>query len=217
MSVQQPLRALLKQLSPTIEIIGPDEVPSDFDYHCPLLSLPLAFRTTLETIPAQQQYLKADEKLRTAWAARLPPKTKPRIGLVWSGTTVHKNDHNRSIELARFLPILSPDADWISLQKEIREKDLAVLRQSGRIAFLGDDLKDFSDTAALLDLMDLVITVDTSCSASRRRHGQAGMDIVALSIPIGDGCWIATTAPGIRAPGCSGSSRSATGPRSSIG
>ncbi len=60
------------------------------------------------------------------------------------------------------LPIFSSDADWICLQKEVREKDLAVLRQVGRIAFFGDDLRDFSDTAALLDLMDLVITVDTS-------------------------------------------------------
>ena len=162
MSVQQPLRGLLKQISPTIEIINADEVPSDFDYHCPLLSLPLAFRTTLETIPAQQQYLKADAELRIAWSARLPPKTKPRIGVVWSGRNDHKNDRNRSIELQQLLPILSSDADWICLQKEVREKDLAALRRLGRIAFFGDELRDFGDTAALLDLMDLVITVDTS-------------------------------------------------------
>jgi tetratricopeptide (TPR) repeat protein len=162
MSVQQPLHGLLNQISPTIQIIGPDEVPSKFDYHCPLLSLPLAFRTTLETIPAQQQYLKADEQLRLAWAARLPPRTKPRIGLAWSGRTTHKNHYNRSIELEQFLPILNQDSDWVCLQKEVREKDLAVLQQLGRVAFFGDDLNDFSDTAALLDLMDLVITVDTS-------------------------------------------------------
>ena len=66
------------------------------------------------------------------------------------------------MELQQFLAIFSPDADWICLQKEIREKDLALLRQFGRIAFFGDDLRDFSDTAALLDLMDLVITIDTS-------------------------------------------------------
>ena len=162
MSVQQPLRGLLKQISPTIEIINADEVPADFDYHCPLLSLPLAFGTTLATIPGQQQYLKADEDLRVAWAARLPPKTKPRIGLVWSGRADHKNDRNRSMELQQLLPILGPDADWICLQNEVREKDLAVLRQFGRIAFFGDELRDFSDTAALLDLMDLVVTVDTS-------------------------------------------------------
>ena len=162
MSVQQPLCGLLKQISPTIQILKPNEDPTDFDYHCPLLSLPLALGTTLETIPAEQQYLKSDEELRSVWSARLPPKTKPRIGVVWSGSAAHKNDHYRSMELQQFLTIFSPDADWICLQKEIREKDLAILRQFGRIAFFGDDLRDFSDTAALLDLMDLVITIDTS-------------------------------------------------------
>ena len=162
MSVQQPLCRLLKQISPTIRVLNPDEEPTDFDYHCPLLSLPLALGTTLETIPAEQQYLKTDEELRSVWTARLPPKTKPRIGVVWSGSTTHKNDHCRSMELQQFLPIFSPDAEWICLQKEIREKDLAIVRQSGRIAFFGDDLRDFSDTAALLDLMDLIITIDTS-------------------------------------------------------
>ena len=64
--------------------------------------------------------------------------------------------------LETFLALLSPDADWICLQKEISEKDVSLLRQDGRIVFFGDDLRDFSDTAALLDLMDLVITIDTS-------------------------------------------------------
>ena len=162
MSVQQPLCGLLKQISPTIQILKPNEEPTDFDYHCPLLSLPLALGTTLETIPAEQHYLKSDEELRSVWSARLPPKTKPRIGVVWSGSQTHKRDHYRSMELQQFLTILSPDAEWICLQKEIREKDFAILRQFGRIAFFGDDLRDFSDTAALLDLMDLVITIDSS-------------------------------------------------------
>ena len=162
MSVQRPLRELVKQISPTIEFIGEDEVPSEFDFHCPLLSLPLAFGTTLATIPVQQSYLKADDELRARWAARLPPKTKPRIGFVWSRKAEHKNDHNRTIELRQLLPILGAEADWISLQNEIREKDLAVLREFGRIAYFGAELRDFSDTAALLDLMDLVISVDTS-------------------------------------------------------
>ena len=162
LSVQQSLTELLKQISPTIEIIGPDDVPSNFDYHCPLLSLPLAFRTTLNTIPAQQPWLTANEKMRLAWAARLPSTTKRRIGLVWSGRTDHKNDHNRSIELQQLLPILTPGAEFICLQNEVRAKDLVALQQFGRIAYFGNDLKDFSDTAALLDLMDLVITVDTS-------------------------------------------------------
>jgi tetratricopeptide (TPR) repeat protein len=160
MSVQQSLCRLLKQISPTIRIIKQNEIPTGFDYHCSLLSLPLALGTTLETIPAEPHYLRPDEGLRISWSARLPPKTNQRIGVVWSGSTVHKN--NRSIELEQFLPILSIDADWICLQKEIREKDLALLRQDGRIAFFGAEQRDFSDTAALLDLMDLVVTIDTS-------------------------------------------------------
>ena len=66
------------------------------------------------------------------------------------------------MELRQFLPILSGDVDWICLQNEVRENDLAVLRQNDAVKYFGNELKDFSDTAALLDLMDLVITVDTS-------------------------------------------------------
>ena len=82
--------------------------------------------------------------------------------MVWSGGTRYKRDYNRSTELTTFLPILSSDADWICLQKNVRQKDLALLRQVGRITYFGDDLGDFNNTAALLDLMDLVITTDTN-------------------------------------------------------
>jgi FkbM family methyltransferase len=162
MSVQQPLHELLRQIGPGVEIVGPDEVPAAFDYHCPLLGLPLAFGTTLDTIPAQQPPLKPDPARAAAWMSRIPARTKPRIGLVWSGRADHRNDRNRSIELQTLLPLLGAGADWFCLQKEIRAADRAAFEQSGRIAFFGDELDDFSDTAALVDLMDLVITVDTS-------------------------------------------------------
>lgn len=162
MSVQEPLRELLKQFSPTIQILRPNETPTDFDFHCPLLSLPLALGTTLETIPAEHHYLRADDDLRSGWSARLSTKVKPRIGMVWSGSSSHENDRNRSIGPEQFLSICDLDAHWISLQKEFREGDLAAVKQFDRITVFGDDLRDFNDTAALLDLMDLVITIDTS-------------------------------------------------------
>jgi hypothetical protein len=162
MSVQQPLCKLLKQISPTIQIIGQNAVPTELDYHCPLLSFPLAFGTTLETIPAEYQYIKVDDELRVTWSTCLPPKAKPRIGLAWSGRGSLKNDYNRSMAAEQFLPIVSFDADWICLQKEISENDFCALQQDGRIVSFGDDLRDFGDTAALLDLMDLIITIDTS-------------------------------------------------------
>jgi tetratricopeptide (TPR) repeat protein len=159
MSVQQPLLRLLKHSFSTIDVV--DREPADFDYHCPLMSLPLAFGTSVKTIPAEQQYLKADEKLRLKWAARLPSRTRPRIGVTWSGSTTHKI-YNRSIPLETFFKLLNPTADWICLQKDIDNIDVTMLRQDGRVTFFGDDLRDFGDTAAVVDLLDLVITIDTS-------------------------------------------------------
>jgi ADP-heptose:LPS heptosyltransferase len=94
-----------------------------------------------------------------AWSARLGAATRPRVGLVCSGSTTHKNDHHRSIALAELLAALPEGTECFSLQKELRESD----RETAKgIAFFGDELHDFADTAALCLLMDVVITVDTS-------------------------------------------------------
>ena len=161
MSVQQPLYRLFTQMSPDVRIINQDQVPAAFDFHCPLMSLPLALGTTLQTIPARQPYLFADESLRNAWHARLPAKTKPRIGIVWSGGTKLENAQ-RSIDLSTFASLLSSDVHWISLQKEVRESDAAALGQLHQIAHYGEQLQDFADTAAIVDQLDLVVSVDTS-------------------------------------------------------
>ncbi len=162
MSVQDPLYPLLKQMSPGIRILKNDEVPAEFDYHCPLMSLPLAFGTTADNIPACPAYLFADEQRSRAWDARLPPRTKPRIGIVWSGNPKHTNDRIRSIGLSVLAPLLSTDAHWISLQKELRPGDTDLLRHPPQIARYGEQCADFSETAALIDRLDLVIAVDTS-------------------------------------------------------
>jgi tetratricopeptide (TPR) repeat protein len=162
MSVQEPLFRLFQQTDPDMQLINQDEVPAEFDYHCPLLSLPLALQTTLETIPSEERYIFADDQQRREWDDRLPPRTKPRIGIAWSGGTKHKNDHNRSIDLAAIVPLLSADAHWISLQKDLRSGEPALLAGIQKITSYDRELKDFSDTAAVIDLLDLVITVDTS-------------------------------------------------------
>jgi Flp pilus assembly protein TadD len=162
MSVQDPLFALLTQLSPDIQMLRQDEVPAAFDYHCPLMSLPLAFATRAQTIPRERAYIFADEQRSKAWAARLPPRSKLRIGIVWAGNTTHKNDRNRSIELSTLAPLFSIDAQWISLQKDLRPGDAGVLQSSPPIARYGEELADFADTAALIDRLDLVIAIDTS-------------------------------------------------------
>jgi tetratricopeptide (TPR) repeat protein len=159
LSVQDKLVRLLRPLEPAIAIMGEAQAPDAFDFHCPLMSLPLAFGTTPETIPSEPRYLLADPALKAEWAARLPPKTRPRIGLAWSGNAAHLNDHNRSLDPGLLAPLLPFDADWFCLQPELR--DIGPRDWSG-ITFLGEALTDFADTAAVIDQLDLVITVDTS-------------------------------------------------------
>jgi ADP-heptose:LPS heptosyltransferase len=85
-----------------------------------------------------------------------------RVGLVWSGNPNHSNDHNRSVPLRTLSRLLDVDATFISLQKDARPDDKAVLRERNDIIDLTADLTDFNETAALLSCLDLVITVDTS-------------------------------------------------------
>jgi ADP-heptose:LPS heptosyltransferase len=124
------------------------------------MSLPLAFGTTLETIPPIQPIILDAEKI-IQWQSHLGTKNKPRVGLVWSGGTTHKDDRRRSIQLKDYLRHCTDDFDYFSLQKEVRENDTQDL-QNSFIRHFSDDLHDFADTAALISQMDLVISVDTS-------------------------------------------------------
>ena len=97
------------------------------------------------------------------WEAKLGPKVRPRIGIAWSGRPAHKNDHNRSIPLQTLLGFCALPADLISLQKEARADDESFLRsKESSVTHFGPALTDFAETAALVSLMDLVVTIDTS-------------------------------------------------------
>jgi ADP-heptose:LPS heptosyltransferase len=134
-----------------------------FDLHCPNSSLPLAFATRLDTIPAEQSYLPAPAAGRVrAWEERLGSHDRLRVGLVWSGNPKHPNDRNRSIRLRALAHILDVDATFVSLQKDPRPDDRTVLLERNEIIDLSADLTDFAETAALASCLDLVITVDTS-------------------------------------------------------
>ncbi|MFZ4478530.1 MAG: tetratricopeptide repeat protein [Rhodoferax sp.] len=162
LEVQPPLLDVLKQLTGVSEWVAAGAALPEFDIHCPLLSLPLAFNTRLDAIPASAQYLAANADKLTLWEGRLGRKAGPRIGLVWSGSSAHKKDHDRSVLLSALLAQLPADFQYVSLQKEVREIDRTALESSGKILHFGDQLRDFNDTAALCELMDLVISVDTS-------------------------------------------------------
>ena len=162
MEVQPPLKALLAKLEGVSQLLAYGEMLPAFDYHCPLLSLPLAFNTGIESIPAETPYLSPDPARIRQWEGKLGEKRLPRIGLVWSGRTDHKNDHNRSIPLADTAKLVSGHAELVSLQKEVRAADKLVLDIRQDIRHFGDELNDFADTAALVELMDVVITMDTA-------------------------------------------------------
>ncbi len=163
LEVQKPLREVMSALPHALRIAVQGEPLPDFDLHCPLLSLPLAFGTELATIPSGTPYLRAPADAATHWGAKLPLKIRPRIGLTWSGRPTHLNDRNRSIPIDVFLSALSDiDATWVGLQREFGAGDLAHLRERGDFVYFGEELQNFSDTAALIENLDLVISVDTS-------------------------------------------------------
>ena len=158
--VERPLRALMDTLDSDAEIVVQGDPLPAFDLHCPLVSLPLAFGTRLETVPAAMPYLRAAPETVSAWATRLATRRRPRVGLAWSGRAAHKNDHNRSMLLATLAPLFDLDATFIVVQKDIRAADAPLVKE--RLLDFGDELRDFTDTAALMENLDLVISVDTS-------------------------------------------------------
>ena len=160
--VQKPLHELMRTLPGAAQIVSRGDPLPDFDTHCPLLSLPLAFATRLETIPSETPYLRASSQAVMNWNARLGPRSHPRIGLAWSGRPTHKNDHNRSIGLSSLLPLLGSNATYVSLQRDVRADDATMLQDRSDLLHFGDELKSFSDTAALMSNLDLIVSVDTS-------------------------------------------------------
>jgi len=172
LEVQGGLKSLLTRLPGADHVVGWGDPLPPFDMHRPLLSLPLAFHTELESIPDNVPYVRAPADKADKWRKRLGLQTRPRIGLAWSGNTEHRNDHNRSLAFETLLPLLTDEFEWISLQKIVRDEDKMALAASS-VIHLGDEIKDFSDTAGLVDAMDLVLAVDTSVAHLAGALGKA--------------------------------------------
>lgn len=162
LEIQSALVTLVSTLKCDFVVVhGGQEIPR-FDVQCPMMSLPLAFGTGLDTIPAEVPYLHADPERQRRWRERLGAKTSPRVGLVWSGSEEHGNDRNRSIGLETLRPLFDLPIEFHSLQKEYRQADRELLGRLPQIRDHHRELEDLSDTAALIGELDLVISVDTS-------------------------------------------------------
>lgn len=176
LEVQPELATLLRPaaLAWGITLLVRGQARPAFDCHCPLLSLPLAFNTSLATIPAEIAYLAPPIESTERWAAcrAVLPQVSPvaaqaprRIGLAWSGRVKTRRE-NRAIPLALLEPLLQQDAwHWVLVQKEIPDSDQAALQRILRQAHVhapAYPLDDFADTAALIGTLDCVITIDTA-------------------------------------------------------
>ncbi len=156
------LRGVIETVPGVSGIHHPGEPLPRFDLYAPLASLPAIFKTTLDTIPADIPYVRADQTKVQRWRERLAPLKGLKVGIVWAGTPLHQNDAARSSKLADFAPLAMEGVALLSLQKGKPEAQLQNPPPGMQITPLGQDLRTFADTAALLECLDLTISVDTS-------------------------------------------------------
>lgn len=161
--VPQVLSALVsRQLAGLASVIATDVPLPLFDFHCPFMSLPLALGISVDTIPAPLPYTGSPPHLREKWQKLLGEKSKPRIAIAWKGSKAHANDWNRSIPLPKLTELFHGGYDWVSLQWETDKEDAEALEISSNLRQFNDNIADFTDTAAIVELCDLVISVDSS-------------------------------------------------------
>lgn len=160
---QKELMPLIKHVEGVENIIPLGDPLPLFDIHCPLLCLPMIFDTNLDTIPANVPYIRADDFLVKKWKEKVGNTSSAKVGVIWQGNPVHKRDRERSIPFDKLAPLAKiSGVSFYSLQKgegSEKAKDLSCGLQL--IDFM-DEVRDFSDTAALIENLDLVISVDTS-------------------------------------------------------
>ena len=177
LEVQEALKNLFEHLEGVNHLIVRGDVLPEFDYYCPLLSLPKEFHTIPQTIPAVSKFRSKPSRLEH-WQDRvesierninnntltlaLTHSPTKKIGLVWRGNPNHTNDHNRSLSLSELLRHLPPQFIYFVLQKEINSEDLLLLKGYSNIYNFSTELVDLIDTASLCLQLDFVVCVDTS-------------------------------------------------------
>jgi tetratricopeptide (TPR) repeat protein len=194
--VPQTLVGLLQSLDGAPQIVARGEPLPDFDFYCPLLSLPLRFGTRIHSIPSLTPYLHADPAKTQYWNERVGERKRLKVGIVWSGgfrpdqPEIRAVNERRNVPLDMFADALSAiDVDFFSLQKgepaesEIRHRE-AEYWHRGNLRNFTDEIRDFSDTAALIANLDLVISVDTSTA-----HLAAALNKPTWILNRFDTCW----------------------------
>jgi hypothetical protein len=143
-------------------VVARGSLPPAFDAHCEMMSLPMAMGLTLEDLPGQIPYLSADAQRLEKWRLRLAGLPRPLVALAWAGRPTHTNDANRSLALAQLAPLAQPGVTFLSIQKGQAAAQATSPPPGMSLVSLGDDIHDFEDTAAILSIADLLISVDSS-------------------------------------------------------
>jgi tetratricopeptide (TPR) repeat protein len=156
------LQRLLAGIDGVERLVAFGDRPPDFAWHCPLLSLPLAFETTLATVPRSVPYLSVDNEAIEEWHRRLA-RPELKVGLVWAGRPEHERDRYRSLSLSELAPLAAiSNVAFFALQKGAALAEAEAAPADMRLEILSPLLGDFADTAAAIMALDLVIAVDTS-------------------------------------------------------
>jgi tetratricopeptide (TPR) repeat protein len=158
---QDVLMPLLAHYDPIDQLVSNGDTVIA-NYRCPLLSLPMALGLKVEDLPVEAPYLRVPQNRTALWSRCLGKPDALRVGICWSGNPKHTNNHNRSISLVRLIEALPVGPDYVCLQRDIRSEDRAILASRPDIRTFDDLINDFADTAALMNAVDLVISVDTS-------------------------------------------------------
>lgn len=157
------IESMYAELAGVDQVVEADLPLPPFDYWVHLMSLPRIFATTLATMPTEIPYLRVNPELSARWRERMGEDRTLRVGVAWAGSAKHSNDVNRSIPLATFRPVLHlPQIRFFGLHREAlpsqHQRELA----SVNFVNLGPELRDFGDTAAIIEQLDLLIAVDTA-------------------------------------------------------
>jgi len=163
LEVQAPLKTLISSLDPRIKVISPEDPHPHFDYFSPLLSLPMALEATVDNIPRFSSYLAPRPKAQGHIKIATNTENSYKIGIAWSGSTLFKKDHRRTLNLQKLRGLLEVTGlEFHCLQKEVRPEDEGQLQSFPQLKIHSTELHSFNDTAELIQRMDLVISVDTS-------------------------------------------------------
>lgn len=162
--VQRPLLTLIRDSLPEATVLAREDAPPRVDFYSELMSLPRHVGTRMDCIPATVPYLQVDPAAAQRWDAVLgaAAQGRLRVGLVWSGNPAHLNDRNRSIALRELQELAGVDALFVSLKPDLSEPDRVLLSGWPRMLDPGPQLRDFADTAAVIQGLDVLVSVDTS-------------------------------------------------------